>query len=57
LLGEAYAIAGEVARAAGIWRTIDLGEGQLPLRAWWYENAGEKESAQRITVAGQEAGW
>jgi tetratricopeptide (TPR) repeat protein len=57
LLGEAYAIAGEVARAADIWRTVDLSDGQLSLRTWWYENNGETENARRITAAGQGAGW
>ena len=36
LLGECYAIAGDTDRALALWRTIDLSEGQLYLREWWY---------------------
>ena len=29
LLGESYALAGDAAGAAALWRTVDLGQGQL----------------------------
>jgi predicted Zn-dependent protease len=51
LLGESYAIAGDTARAAALWRTVDLGQGQLPLREWWYGAIGETANRLRITQA------
>jgi O-antigen ligase len=51
LLGESYAIAGEVERAASLWRTVDTDQGQLTIRQWWYEHIGEAARAQSITEA------
>ena len=52
LLGECYAIAGETGPAAALWKTIDVSEGQLELRQWWYgEYLGERELAARIMQA------
>lgn len=36
LLGECYAVRGETDRAVALWRTIDLSQGQLYAREWWY---------------------
>ena len=36
MLGECYALRGEVERAVELWRTIDLSQGQLYAREWWY---------------------
>lgn len=38
LLGECYALRGEVAQAVALWRTIDLSQGQLDARYWWYDS-------------------
>ena len=38
LLGECAALTGQVDRAVELWRTIDLSEGQLLARQWWYES-------------------
>ena len=51
LLGESYALAGDAAGAAALWRTVDLGQGQLPAREWWYGAIGETANQQRITQA------
>ena len=52
LLGECYALAGETGQAAALWRTIDVNEGQLELRQWWYrEYLGERELAARMMQA------
>lgn len=51
LLGESYAIAGDAGRAADLWRTIDLSQGQLAGREWWYDHIGEGESPGRIEQA------
>ena len=52
LLGESYAISGNITEAATLWRTIDLSAGQLDLRQWWYEHIGEDTYARRIAEAG-----
>lgn len=41
LLAEAYTITGDSARAAPLWASVDLSQGQLSLRKWWYEAVGE----------------
>ena len=51
LLGESYAISGEVERAASLWQTVDIDQGQLTIRQWWYEHIGEAARAQSITEA------
>jgi tetratricopeptide (TPR) repeat protein len=51
LLGEAYPIAGEPARAAELWQGIDLSQGQITLRAWWCEQVGEKGEGDELLAA------
>jgi hypothetical protein len=51
LLGESYAIEGEVERAAALWRTVDTGLGQLALREMWYYSIGEPERAAWVAEA------
>ncbi|MCX6031969.1 MAG: tetratricopeptide repeat protein [Chloroflexi bacterium] len=51
LLGETYALAGDPGRAAALWRAVDLSQGQLALREWWYGAIGETANQQRITRA------
>ena len=51
MLGESYAIAGDVERAASLWRTVDVGQGQLTARQWWYEYIGDPERARRLAGA------
>lgn len=46
LLAEAYAVTGEPERAAPLWASVDLGNGQLALRTWWYNAIGETERAR-----------
>jgi tetratricopeptide (TPR) repeat protein len=43
LLGESYAIEGEIERAVALWRTVDVSQGQLALRQWWYDHVGEPQ--------------
>jgi hypothetical protein len=40
LLGETYAVNGDVASAVAFWRTADLGQDQLQPRAFWYQYSG-----------------
>lgn len=42
LLAEAYALTGAPAQAAALFSTVDLSQGQLELRKWWYEAVGKK---------------
>jgi len=51
LLGEVYAITGEIEQAASLWSTIDVNRGQLELRRKWYLRVGEHERADRIARA------
>lgn len=51
LLGEVYALAGDAAAAAALWRTIDLDEGQLQVRIWWYQQLKANEAVARMQVA------
>lgn len=51
LLGESYAINGQTELAAELWRTVDLAQGQLTGRLWWYEHIGDAERARRLTEA------
>lgn len=57
LLAESYAMAGDVARAAALLRTIDTSLNQLDARIWWYNYIGEPQNAalirQASTLAGQ----
>ncbi len=55
LLGESYAIAGEIDRAAALWQGLDLSQGQIALRAWWYAHLGQPDHAARIAAAAEAA--
>ncbi|MCB0082897.1 MAG: O-antigen ligase family protein, partial [Caldilineaceae bacterium] len=48
LLGEAKALLGDQAQAAALWDTVDLSQGQLDLRLWWYEHIGDKSEIQQF---------
>jgi len=37
LLGECAALAGQIDRAVELWAPIDLSQGQIGIRQWWYE--------------------
>ena len=56
LLGESYAIAGEIDAAAELWHGLDLGQGQVAARQWWYTNLGETQAAQGLVQAAASAG-
>jgi len=51
LLGETYAVSGDIAGAVRLWRSIDVSEGQLDLRRQWYEIIGDEQRAARIRAA------
>ena len=55
LLGESYAIAGEIGRAAALWHGLDVSQGQIPLREWWYKHLGQPDKAARIAAAAEAA--
>jgi lipopolysaccharide biosynthesis regulator YciM len=57
LLGECYALRGEVDRAVEVWRTIDLSEGQLYGRDWWYgAHLASPDQAQALRRAADALG-
>jgi tetratricopeptide (TPR) repeat protein len=55
LLAEAYAIGGEIERAVPLLRTVDLSQGQISLRTWWYDALGETANAEAVRAAAEEA--
>lgn len=52
LLGEAYIAAGQPAAGTALWQHVNNKQGQLALRAFWYESLGD---AQRLTWIRQAA--
>ena len=51
LYGEWLAIEGRTAEAAALWRTVDVSQGQLDARAWWYDHIGEPARASFVRAA------
>ncbi len=51
LLGESYAVSGNVDEAAALWQTVDVTLGQLGLREGWYELIGDPTRAAWIAKA------
>lgn len=51
LLGEIYAISGKINEAVALWQTIDIGQGQLDVRHWWYTYIGADEKAALFAKA------
>lgn len=51
LLGEAYAVTGQVKQAATLWRSVDLQYGQIKDRLWWYEYLKAEQEVQWIQQA------
>jgi tetratricopeptide (TPR) repeat protein len=37
LLGECNAVSGRPEEAAKLWKTVDVGQSQLNIRRWWYD--------------------
>jgi predicted Zn-dependent protease len=37
MLGECNAISGRPEEAAKLWKTVDVGQSQLNIRKWWYD--------------------
>lgn len=48
LLAESKALTGDVAGAAQLAASVEMGQGQWQLRIWWYEHLGEGEAAERL---------
>jgi O-antigen ligase len=53
LYGEWLAMEGRPQEAAAVWRTLDLRQGQLEAREWWYEHVGERGKADAIRLAAE----
>ncbi len=51
LYGEWLAINGRPQEAAALWRMIDMGEGQLAARTWWFEHIGRPGDAAALRLA------
>lgn len=50
LLGELKALRGDEAGALALWQAIDVGQGQLALRQWWYDHIGEEREAAAFAL-------
>jgi len=48
MLGEAYAVRGDLDLATELWRTVDNSADQLPARLWWYAYIEEIDEAKHI---------
>lgn len=51
LLGESYAVTGDVELAVQLWQGLDLSQDQIRLREWWYREIGEPERAEQLMRA------
>jgi O-antigen ligase len=51
LLGEVLALDGDVEQALALWEGLDMSQGQLMVREWWYQGFGEPEQAERLADA------
>jgi len=51
LLGEAFAVSGNLEQAARFWRNVDIRHGQLDLRRWWYEHIGAQQELECMSQA------
>jgi len=52
LLGECLALTGAPSKAAILWHSIDVSQGQLPIRYWWYsEYLHDEARAQALQAA------
>lgn len=53
MLGEVLALRGDVTGALQMWRGLDVSQGQLVVREWWYQAFGQPEQAERFSHAVQ----
>jgi hypothetical protein len=51
LLGEVLALDGDVEQAVALWSGLDMSQGQLMVREWWYQGFGEPEQLEKFTDA------
>ncbi|MCS6828892.1 MAG: O-antigen ligase family protein [Caldilinea sp.] len=51
MLGEIYALEGDVDAAMQMWQGLDFSQGQLMVRQWWYQALGEPEQVERLNNA------
>ena len=54
LLGEVYAVTGNPNEARLLWQTVDLDQGQLDLRVWWYNKNGTAQELRWLKEAAKE---
>jgi hypothetical protein len=56
MLGEMYAVHGQIDQAAALWATIGVAPELLRNRLWWYEHIGEEQSAKNIRTVLEQLG-
>lgn len=57
MLGELYAIEGNVDQAIRLWQSIDVSDGQLEIRRWWYGHIGAREQGSQLQKAMLDGNW
>ncbi|MBC8446793.1 MAG: O-antigen ligase family protein [Chloroflexi bacterium] len=53
LLGEALIVNGQLEAGRALWSTVENGQGQLSLRAWWYTYIEDEERAEGVRWASE----
>ncbi len=51
MLGEIYALEGDVDAAVRMWQGLDFSQGQLMVREWWYQALDKPEQVERLNDA------
>jgi len=57
MLGEIYALEGDVDAAVRMWQGLDFSQGQLMVREWWYQALGKSEQVERLNDAIRAYQW
>jgi hypothetical protein len=51
LYGEALIVTGREAEGAALWATVNNAQGQLDIRAFWYEHIGDAARLAAVQAA------
>lgn len=51
LLGEAYAVTGDITAAAVLWQTVEMPQGHIEDRLWWYGSLHAQQEVQWVQQA------
>lgn len=51
LLGEAYAVTGDITKAATLWQSVNMPQGQIDDRLWWYDSLQAEQEVRWLQQA------